>query len=51
MRRSKKVGNPGEKIVKTVKEPGKKEPKTECHEIEPNQSNDRAMHEGDNPSF
>ena len=23
----------------------------ECHEIEPNPSNDRAMHEGDNPSF
>jgi hypothetical protein len=22
-----------------------------CHEIEPNQSKDRAMHEGDNPSF
>jgi hypothetical protein len=23
----------------------------ECHEIEPNPSSDRAMHEGDNPSF
>jgi hypothetical protein len=23
----------------------------ECHEIEPNLSKDRAMHEGDNPSF
>ena len=22
-----------------------------CHEIEPNPSKDRAMHEGDNPSF
>ena len=22
-----------------------------CHEIEPNLSKDRAMHEGDNPSF
>jgi hypothetical protein len=35
------------KNVKTVKEPRK--PK--CHEIEPNPSKDRAMHEGDNPSF
>jgi hypothetical protein len=25
--------------------------KTQCHEIEPNPSKDRAMHEGDNPSF
>jgi hypothetical protein len=32
----------------TVQEP-KKTP--ECHEIEPNPSKDRAMHEGDNPSF
>jgi hypothetical protein len=23
----------------------------ECHEIDPNPSKDRAMHEGDNPSF
>jgi hypothetical protein len=27
------------------------ENQTQCHEIEPNPSNDRAMHEGDNPSF
>jgi hypothetical protein len=33
-----------ETIGKAVKEPEKK---TKCHEIEPN----RAMHEGDNPSF
>jgi hypothetical protein len=24
---------------------------TECHEIEPNLLKDKAMHEGDNPSF
>jgi hypothetical protein len=36
------------KIVKTVKEPKKQ---MLCHEIEPNPSKDRAMHEGDNPSF
>jgi hypothetical protein len=42
-----KVGNP-EKIVKSVKEP-----KTQIlrHEIELNPSKDRAVHEGDNPSF
>ena len=30
-----------------------KEPKKQilCHEIEPNPSKDRAMHEGDDPSF
>jgi hypothetical protein len=33
--------------VKTVKEP--KKPNT-VHEIEPNPSKGRAMHEGDNPS-
>jgi hypothetical protein len=38
----------GKKSVKTVKE-RKKE--IMCHEIEPNPSKDRAMHEGDNPSF
>jgi hypothetical protein len=27
------------------------ENQTECHEIEPNPSKDRAMTEGDNPSF
>jgi hypothetical protein len=27
------------------------ENQTECHEIEPNPSKDRAMPEGDNPSF
>jgi hypothetical protein len=36
------------KIVKTIKEPKKQ---TLCHEIEPNPSKDRAMHEGDNPLF
>jgi hypothetical protein len=35
--------------VKTVKEPEK--PQIPCHEIEPNPSKDRAIHEGDNPSF
>jgi hypothetical protein len=34
--------------VKTVIEPKKQ---ILCHEIEPNPSKDRAMHEGDNPSF
>jgi hypothetical protein len=34
--------------VKTVKEPKNQ---ILCHEIEPNPSNDRAMPEGDNPSF
>jgi hypothetical protein len=33
------------KIVKTVKEP--KKTQILCHEIEPNPSKDRAMHEGD----
>jgi hypothetical protein len=33
-----------------VKEPSD-ENQTECHEIEPNPSKDRAMREGDNPSF
>jgi hypothetical protein len=36
--------------VKTVKEPSD-ENQTKCHEIEPNPSKDRAMPEGDNPSF
>jgi hypothetical protein len=55
--RPKKTGNPGEKIVKTVykkKKPGKKtkqKTNTVPYEIEPNPSKDRAMHEGDNPSF
>jgi hypothetical protein len=44
-----KVGNP-KKNVKTVKEPSD-ENQTKCHEIEPNLLKDRAMHEGDNPSF
>jgi hypothetical protein len=34
---------------KTVNEPIKA--KTDSHEIEPNPSKDRSMHEGDNPSF
>jgi hypothetical protein len=37
------------KIVKTEKKSRKKQ--MLCHEIEPNLSNDKAMHEGDNPSF
>jgi hypothetical protein len=36
------------KNVKTVYEPKNQ---NLCHEIEPNQSKDRAMHEGDNLSF
>jgi hypothetical protein len=39
-----------EKNVKSMKEPSD-ENQTQCHEIEPNPSKDRAMHEGDNPSF
>jgi hypothetical protein len=35
--------------VKTVKEPIKT--KSESHKTEPNPLKDRAMHEGDNPSF
>jgi hypothetical protein len=35
----------------TLKEPGKKISQTHCHEIEPNLSKDRTMHEGDNPLF
>jgi hypothetical protein len=45
-----KVGNPGKKIVKTIQKP-KKNKQILCHEIEPNPSKDKAMHEGDNPSF
>jgi hypothetical protein len=33
-----------------LKEPSD-ENQTECHEIEPNPMNDKAMPEGDNPSF
>jgi hypothetical protein len=45
-----KVRNPREKKnVKTEKEPIKT--KSESHKIDPNPSNGRAMHEGDNPSF
>jgi hypothetical protein len=36
------------KIAKTIKEPTNQ---ISCHEIEPNPSKNRAMHEGDNPSF
>jgi hypothetical protein len=36
------------KNVKTVKEAKNQ---ILCHEIEPNPSKNRAMHEGDNPSF
>ena len=38
------------KNVKSVKS-RKNEIHVQCHEIEPNPSKDRAMHEGDNPSF
>ena len=38
----------GKKNVKSVKS-GKNQ--ILCHEMEPNPSKDRAMHEGDNPSF
>jgi hypothetical protein len=41
-----KVGNPKEKKYERADET-----QIECHEIEPNPSKDRAMHEGDNPSF
>jgi hypothetical protein len=34
-----------------VKEQKNKKKPKQCHEIEPNPSKDRAMHEGDNPSF
>ena len=37
------------KIVKTVLEPKKNQ--ILCHGIETNPSKDKAMHEGDNPSF
>ena len=45
--RPKKVGNPKncEKCERT------EEDQKLCHEIEPNPSKDRAMHEGDNPLF
>jgi hypothetical protein len=48
MFRPKKNGNP-KTNVKTPKEPIKT--KTESHKIEPNPSKDRALHDGDNPSF
>jgi hypothetical protein len=38
------------KLEIKLKEPSD-ENQTECHEIEPNPSMDRAMPEGDNPSF
>ena len=45
----------GPKKVEVQTKEGEKceEPKNQllCHEIEPNPSKDRAMHEGDNPSF
>jgi hypothetical protein len=37
-----------EKKVKTVEEPKNK---MLHHEVEPNPSKDKSMHEGDNPSF
>jgi hypothetical protein len=48
-----KAGNPlknKKTDMKTVKEPSD-ENQTECHEIEPNPLKDRAMPEGNNPSF
>jgi hypothetical protein len=39
------------KKIVTVKEAGKKISPKQCHKIEPNLSKDKAMHEGDNPSF
>jgi hypothetical protein len=47
MLRSKKLEIRGKK---TLKEP-LDENQTECHEIKPNPSKDRAMPEGDNPLF
>jgi hypothetical protein len=44
-----KVGNPEKKNVET--EEPLDDNQTERHEIEPNPSKDRAMPEGDNPSF
>jgi hypothetical protein len=44
-----RVGNPGKKM-KIVKELSD-ENQTECHEIEPDPSKDRAMPRGDNLSF
>jgi hypothetical protein len=41
-----KIGNP-----KKVKTERTDKNQIESHEIEPNPSKDRAMHEGDNPSF
>jgi hypothetical protein len=49
MLKSKKFEIPGEKMWK-LKEPSD-ENQTECHEIEPNPSKDRAMPKEDNPSF
>ena len=43
-------GNPPPKNVKVVKEPSD-EYQTDCHEIEPNLSKDRAMPAGDYPSL
>jgi hypothetical protein len=48
MLRSKKLEIRGKKSK--LKEPSD-ENQTDCHEIEPNPSKDRAMPEGNNPSF
>jgi hypothetical protein len=37
--------------VKTGKVEREKKQKTECHEIDPNPSKDRALHEGNNLSY
>jgi hypothetical protein len=50
MLRSKKLEIPGKKVWKLWKSRRMKT-KIECHETEPKSSKDRAMHEGDNPSF
>jgi hypothetical protein len=48
MLRPKKSWKSGDKNVKTERADKNQ---TECHEIDPNPSKDRAMHEGLNPSF
>jgi hypothetical protein len=50
MLRSKKLEIRKKREVKTVKEPSD-ENQTECHEMVRNLSKDRAMPEGDSPSF
>jgi hypothetical protein len=49
MLRPKKNGNQKKKKCENYERADKNQ--TKCHEIEPNPSKDRAMHEGQNPSF